>query len=121
MVIIGVDCTVMFSYDGKLLRETTTSRALCLYDLMSGTGAILTNTCEYELEYAYGLRGGSRICVTSSPNLCLGVTGSSPGNELLFVEDADVLFTYIYKGMLSNITIHKTLLRSLMLPVVRDP
>ena len=71
---------------------------ICLNDLTSGTAAILTNTCEYALGYAYGLRGGSRICVKSSPDLCLGVTGYSPGNELLFDDDSDVLFTYIYEG-----------------------
>ena len=97
-VIIAGDCFVMFSYDGRSLRETTTTRTICPRDLTSGNAAILTNTCEYTLEYAYGARGGSRICLTISPNLCMDVTGYNTGNVLLFADSSAVLFTYIYKG-----------------------
>ena len=98
-VIIGVDCTVLFSYDGHSLRESTTTRVLCLNDLTTGIEAILSTMCAYALEFAYAKRGGSRVCVKSSPNLCLDVTGYSPGNMLNFVDNSQVLFTYIYKGM----------------------
>ena len=97
-VIIAGDCSVMFSYDEQSLREITTTRTICPNDLTSGTVAILANICEYTLKYAYGTRGGSRICVTISPNLCLDVTGYTTGNVLLFVDSSAVLFTYIYKG-----------------------
>ena len=97
----------MFSYDGHSILENTTTRALRLNDLTSGNGALLKDTCEYALDYAYGARGGSRICVTSSPSLCLSAPGYSPGSELEFVDNSDVLFTYIYKCMplgISNIS-----------------
>ena len=103
-VIIAGDCSAMFSYDGKSLRETTTVRTLCPNNLISGTVAILTNKCEYALEYAYGTRGGSRICSTISPTLCLDITGYTTGNVLLFVDNSTVLFTYIYKGGWYRIT-----------------
>ena len=61
---------------------------------------MLAASCAYALEFAAGVRGGSRVCVTSSPNLCLDVTGYFPGNGTYFVENSDVLFTYIYKGLL---------------------
>ena len=103
MVTIGEDCSVMFSYDGQSLRENTTSRMICLSDLISGTGAILTSTCDYALDYAYGVRGGARVCVTSSPNLCLSMAGKSPGDRLEFVSTSNVSFTYIYKGTSLNL------------------
>ena len=59
--------------------------------------AIPNRTREYALEYAHG-KGGSRICLKSSPSLCLNVAGYSPGSELEFVDNSNVLYTYIYKG-----------------------
>ena len=105
MVTIGEDCSVMFSYDGQSLRENTTSRMICLNDLISGTGAILTSTCDYALDYAYSARGGAQVCVTSSPSLCLGVAGYSTGDRIEFVSTSNVLFTYIYRGTSSNLSI----------------
>ena len=46
-VIIATYCTVLFSYDGRSLRESTTTRVLCLNDLTSGTVAILSTMCAY--------------------------------------------------------------------------
>ena len=55
--------------------------------------------CVYAVEFAAGARGGSRVCVRSSPSLCLDMTGYIPGNGAKFVDKSDVLFTYIYKGI----------------------
>ena len=103
-VIIGEDCNIMFSYNGRSLRETATAREICPNDLTPGTGAFLTSKCGYALGYAYGLRGGSRVCIKSSPDLCLDVTGYIPGDTLKFCSNSGVLLTYIYKGMTFSIS-----------------
>ena len=98
-VTIATDCAILFSYDGRSLRESTTSRTLCPNDLISGTEAILASTCVYAIEFEYAALGGSRVCVTSSSDLCLDVMGYSPGNGFRFVNSSTMLFTYIYKGI----------------------
>ena len=101
-VAIATDCSVMFSYDGRSLRESTTSKTLCMSDLQSGAEAILTSVCAYAMTFDYAARGGSRVCVTSSVDLCLDIMGYSPRNGLKFDYSSNVLFTYIYNGMSQN-------------------
>ena len=98
-VVIAADCSVMFSYDGHFLLESTTRQPLCPSNIISGSAAVLLATCTHGLTYAYAERGGSRICTKSSPNLCLSATGYSPGSVLTFVDGSVALFTSIYKGM----------------------
>ena len=107
---LGFDADTYISYDGPSLRETMTTRKLCPDNLTPGTGAFLTSTCEYAIEYAYGLRDGSRICVTPSHDLCIDVTGYIPGDGLYFDANSDDSHTsikvcHVYVWML--MTIHK--------------
>ena len=98
-VTIATNCTGLFSNDWRSLRESTTYRTLCSSDFISGTKAILTSACVHAMEFEYATRGGSRVCVTSSANLCLDAMGYSPGNASRFINKSTVLFTYIYKGI----------------------
>ena len=102
-VIIAVDCSVTFSYDGHFFREFTTGRTLCPTDLTSGTKAVLDTTCAYALKYEFLVPGGSLVCTASEPNLCLTAVEHSPGNELFFADGSDDLFTLIYKGAFISI------------------
>ena len=98
LIIVG-NCFVSISYDGSTLREDATEKVVCPGDLTDGTTAVLTDTCEFDLQYAYASRGGSPVCVMSLPDFCLTTSGHTHGDTLHFTTNIHTKFTYIYDGL----------------------
>ena len=93
----GTDCLIKFSYDGRYLRENSTNRVVCPESTMSGSPAYLSTLCSYTVQFAYGRKGGSLACLTST-SLCLVMSSSTPGTIVTFRDDQYSLMTYIYEG-----------------------
>ena len=96
-IITGTICSIKFSYDGRYLREHGTNRVICPESTVNGSPVYLSTSCTNTVQFAYGRKGGSTICLTST-SFCLVMSSSTPGTAVTFRNDQASLMTYIYEG-----------------------